>query len=77
MAERREAIILFRIFEMVGRRTMIRNDDGEWKEGFPGVSRTTPFAIFIEKGWWPKRSRGPRSELRMWGAVRWSDLQTE
>ena len=29
MAERREATILSRIFEMVWRRTMIRNEDGE------------------------------------------------
>ena len=41
------------------------------------MSRTTPFAIFIEEGWWPKRSRGLRREVRMSGAMRWRDFQTE
>ena len=70
MAERREATILSRIFEMVWRRTIMRNEDGESYEGLPGLSRTTPFAIFIEEGWWPKRSRGLRRAVRMSGAKR-------
>ena len=50
---------------------MIRNDDGESEAGFPGLSRTTQFAIFIQEGWWPKRSWGPRSEVRISVAMRW------
>ena len=41
------------------------------------MSRTTPFAIFIEEGWCPKRSRGPRRAVRMSGAMRCRDFQTE
>ena len=63
--------------EEVYRRTMIRNDDGESLEGFPSLSRTTPFAIFIQEAWWPKRSRGPRREVRITGAMWWRDFQTE
>ena len=70
MAESREATILYRIFEMVWRRTIMRNEDGESQEGLPGLSRTTPFAIFIEEGWWPKRSRGLRRAVRISGAKR-------
>ena len=51
MAESREATILSRILEMVCRRTILRNEDGESQEGLPGLSRTTPFAIFIDEGW--------------------------
>ena len=69
MAERLEATILSRILEMVWRKTIMRNEDGESLECLPGLSRTTPFAIFIEEGWWPKRSRGLRRTVRMSGAM--------
>ena len=41
------------------------------------MSRTTTFAIFMEERWWPKRSRGQRREVRISGALRWRDFQTE
>ena len=49
---------------------MMQNDDVESYDGLPGLSRTTPFAFFIEEGWWPKRSREPRREVRFSGAIR-------
>ena len=56
---------------------MIRNDDGELYEGVSASTRTTPFTIFIEEGWWRKRSRGPRRDVRISGAMRGRDFQTE
>ena len=70
MAERQEATILSRIFEMVWGRTIMWNEDGESEDGLPGLPMTTRFAILIEEGWWPKRSRGLRRAERMSGAMR-------
>ena len=56
---------------------MMRNEDGETQEGLPGLSRTSPFAIFIEEGLWPQRKRGLRRAVRMSGAIRSRDFQTE
>ena len=47
-----------RIFEMVFRSTMIRKDAGESLEALPGLSNTTPLAVFSEGGWYPKATRG-------------------
>jgi len=37
-----------RISEMVLRRSMIRNEEGESEEGLPDLARTTPLAVFSE-----------------------------
>jgi len=50
MADSLTVIIRSRIFKMVLRRTIIRKEVGESYEAFPGLSRTTPFAVFSEGG---------------------------
>jgi len=48
-----EFIILSRIFEKVWSRTMTLKEEGESYEGFPGLSRTMPSALFSVRGWEP------------------------
>jgi len=40
-----------RIFKMVFRRTMIRKVERQLEEGFPGLSKSMPFAFLREGGW--------------------------
>jgi len=60
MADSLTAITRLRIFEMVLRRTMMRKESGESEEALPGLSRTIPFAVLREGGWYPKATRGER-----------------
>ena len=49
--ERREAVTRSTILERVSRRTMTLKEAGESYEALPGLSRTTPLALFREEGW--------------------------
>jgi len=53
------ATILSRIVETIRRRTIILNE-GDQYEGFPSLSRTTPFATLSEAGWYPREISGER-----------------
>ena len=46
---------------------MIRREDGVSYDGFPGLSRTTPFACLSVVVWYPKATSGARrSKTRLW-----------
>jgi len=57
------ATILSRIFETVQRRTIILKKEGDSYEGYPGLSRTTPFGPFNAAGW--------LSVERIWRRIEW------
>ena len=61
----RAAIILSRIFENVGMRTMILKEEGDSYKGIPGLSGTTPFEPFSEVGWYPRLTNGARVRRRI------------
>ena len=48
--KRRAAIVHARIGERGRRRTIILKEEADTYEGFPGLSRTTPFATISEAG---------------------------
>jgi len=67
IAESLTLMTRWRIFDTVLRRTIMRKDAGELYEVFPGLSRTTPFAVFSEGEWYPKTTRGERNSKRPHG----------
>jgi len=77
MAESLTVMTRSRLFEMVLRRTIMRNDAGESYEALPGLSRTTPFAVFNVGGWYPKATRGERRSSRIAGLRRLTFFHTE
>jgi len=72
---RRAAIIVSRIFESVRRRTMILNEEGDSYEGFPDLSRTTPFATFREARWYLRETSGERIRMRIEGLIAFTRFQ--
>jgi len=70
-------IIRSTIFKMVLRRTMMLKEAGESSEALPGLSRTTPFAVLIEGGWYPKCTRGLRRSSWIVGLTRLIFFHTE
>jgi len=71
------AITSSRMFEMVLRRTMMRKEAGESQEALPGLSRTTPLAVLMEGGWYPKATKGERSSSKIAGLMRLTFFHTE
>jgi len=72
---RRAATILSRMFETMQRRTMILTEEGDSEESFPGISRTTPLAMFREAGGYLWEIRGERSWRRMEGLITLTHFQ--
>ena len=53
MTDSLTVITRWRILVMVLRSTRMRKEAGESQEALPGLSRTTPFAFFRDRGWYP------------------------
>jgi len=77
MSESLTVMTRSRIFDIVFRRTMIRKDQGESYEAFPGLPRMTPFMFFNDGGWYPKDMMGDRRFRRMSGLMMLTLFYTE
>ena len=77
MQESLEFMILSRILEKVCSNTMTRKEEGEFQEGFPGLSSTIPSAILRAGGWKPWATSGARRSWIRCGVTRCTFFQTE
>jgi len=59
----------------VRRRTIIVREVGDLSEGFPGLSKTTPFATFKEAGWYSRETSGESMWRRIEGLIVFTRFQ--